>query len=96
MHPPTQLESLREKAGIAASAEPQGAARVKDLELSVKCEVPGDCDVELNALLGALTIDQQERLSNLNTEILQAVGAMGGCRHKYARERRSSVRRLVS
>ena len=33
-------------------------------EPSVKCEVPGDCDVELNALLGALTIDQQERLSN--------------------------------
>ena len=133
VRPPTQLESLREKAGIAASAEPHEAARAKDpamgelarvieklgeLEPSVNAvpicktwfpsrgsnlqntvpigEVPDDCDVEFNALLGALTIDQQERLSNLNTEILQVVDAMGGCRLKYARERRSAVRRLVS
>ena len=30
LRPPTQLESVRERAGIAASAEPHGAARAKD------------------------------------------------------------------
>ena len=80
--PPTHLESLREKAGIATSAEPQDAARaggpamgglardmerLSELEPSVKCEVPDDCDVELNAFLGALTVDQQESLNSLYT-----------------------------
>ena len=66
--------------------------RLSEFELSLEREVPDDCDVELNALLGALTVDQQESLNSLNTEILQVVDAMGGCRHKCARERRSSVR----
>ena len=69
---------------------------IGELELSVKCEVPGGCDVELHALLGAFIIDRQEPLSSLSTEMLQVVDAMGGCRQKCARERRSSVRRLVS
>ena len=59
--------------------------RLSELKPSVKGEVPDDCDVELNGLLGVLTFDQQERLNSLDTEILQAIDAMGGCRHKYAR-----------
>ena len=50
----------------------------------MKCEVPDDCDVDLNALLGALTVDHQESLSSSSTEILQVVDAMSGGRHKYA------------
>ena len=47
--------------------------RLSELEPSVKREVPDDCDVELDAFLGALTFDQQESLNGLSTEILQVV-----------------------
>ena len=67
--------------------------KLSELEPFVKREVREDWDVELDALLSALTIDQQDRLNSLSTEVLQVVEAMGGRRHKYARERRSSVRR---
>ena len=106
LRPPNQPESLCEKARIVTSAEPQSAARagspaigelegdirkLSKSELLVKREVPEDCDVELNVSLSALAIDQHESLDSLNTKIPQVVDAMGGRRHKYARERRSSV-----
>ena len=57
---------------------------------------PPDVDVELNALLEALTVDHRQRAARLNDEILELVGALGGSKQRYFRERRGAVKRLVS
>ena len=43
-----------------------------------------------------MTVDQRERLEAMDREVMQLLDSMGGSKHRYARERRGSLKRLVS
>ena len=53
-------------------------------------------DVALNLLLNAMTVDQRERLEAMDQEVMQLLDSMGGSKHRYARERRGLLKKLVS
>ena len=53
----------------------------------------GDIGGDVALLLNAMTVDQRERLEAMDREVMRLIDSMGGSKHRYARERRGSLKK---